>query len=247
MMIGGGPKTEVLETVLATLSVAMGGPLIGNGVSYAGLLGGAMLTVGFVSMWKSDRVAAFCNFVIIVLAPAAVLMITEHSLLYPRYFLIPVAFGLLVISEALSRWWSAGRPGRMATLIVCIAYLVGNVWWNVLLLNHGRGDYSHALQWMVEQKEGSSATISSDHDLRNGLMVSYYASRDQLPLQYVAEPAIPREGTDWKIRHTFIGDKPPPQVVTDPSGVAYRLKATFTHHGLTGWNWWVYQRVGRGG
>jgi hypothetical protein len=184
--------------------------------------------------------------VIIFLAPAAVLAATGANFLYPRYFLVPAAFGLLVVSDAISFWPRLGAAGRIAQVAFLAVYLALNGWENVRLVNHGRGDYSRALMWMAAQSPDGVAAVSSDFDFRNQTLYDYFAPRlglDGVRLRYVGHPALPPEGTDWLIRHNFEGDRPFPEFVNDGYGHAYRLERVFRHQSLSGWNWWVYRRV----
>jgi len=248
MGIGGGPETSVISAIISTLSIIAGGPQFGDGALVAALLMTLLLGFGFVRLWQKDKATATCYVTIIILAPAAVLMMTGHSLIYPRYFLVPVAFALLLISHTIASWRHAGCIGRTGQVAIIGAYLVGNLWWTARLLDHGRGDYSQALAWIATQVQEGPATVSSDHDFRNGMIFEYYAARlwsSGSPLRYVAQQSVPQQGTDWLILHDFEGDPPFPEIVTDRAGNQYRLERTYRHHSLTGWNWWIYRRAKR--
>ena len=244
MAIGGGPETTVASAVISTLSIIAGGPLYDDGALIAALLVLIMLGIGFVRLWQYDRAMAACYATIIFVAPASVLFVTGHQLIYPRYFLIPVAFALLLIGNALAGLWTSRWVERSIPIGLIVVFLIGNGWWTALLLIHGRGDYSHAMTWMA-QNGNNPATISSDHDFRNGLMFAYFSTQlwpTDPPLQYVDQSTVPSQGTDWVIRHNFEGDPPHPKFITDSFGNGYRLERTFRHQSLTGWNWWIYRR-----
>ena len=244
MAIGGGPETTVASAVISTLSILAGGPLYDDGAFIAALIVLILLGIGFVRVWQIDRATAACYSTIILLAPAAVLYVTRHQLIYPRYFLIPVAFALLLIGNALASLWKSRTTGQLISIGLIVIFLAGNGWWTALLLNHGRGDYSHAMSWMA-QTGNNPATVSSDHDFRNGYLFAYFSTRlwpTDPPLQYVDQRTVPPQGTDWVIRHNFDGDPPHPKFITDSFGNGYRLERTFLHHSLSGWNWWIYKR-----
>ncbi len=244
MAIGGGPETTVASAAISTLSIVAGGPLYDDGALIAALIVLILLGVGFVRLWKSDRAMAACYLTIIFLAPAFVLFVTGHQLIYPRYFLIPVAFALLLIGYVLADIWSTRWSRRTIPIGLIVIFLTGNGWWTALLLNHGRGEYSHAMTWM-EQNGNAPATVSSDHDFRNGLMFEFFSTQlwpTDPPLLYVDQRSLPPQGTDWFIRHNFEADPPHPKFITDSYGNPYRLERTFRHQSLTGWNWWIYRR-----
>ena len=269
MAIGGGNETTLFEVLISTLSLLVGGPQFGDGALAAGGLAMLLTACALASlrdnclpdaphgkkMWpatsNANRNRTACLAVIILLAPAGVLLTTGHGVLYPRYFVIPAAFALLTLSEWFARWWRAGGVSRGIVAVLVTAYLIGNGWWTVRLFDHGRGDYSAALRWMAGQSHAmpqgtDSVTVGSDHDFRNKLLVDYLLPRlgpTAGPLRYVSQPEIPPAGTDWFIRHNFEGDAPFPDSLIGPAGKTYRLERVFTHHSLTGWNWWVYRRA----
>ena len=244
IVIGGGPETTVVSAVISTLSIIAGGPLYDDGALIAAVVVLILLGIGFVRLWQTDQAMAACYLTIIFLAPASVLFVTGHQLIYPRYFLIPVAFALLLIGNALAGLWGSRWAGRTIPIALIVIFLIGNGWWTALLLNHGRGDYSQAMTWMA-QNGNNPATVSSDHDFRNGLMFGYFSAQlwpNDPPLLYVDQRTVPPQGTDWIIRHNFEGDPPHPKFITDSYGNSYRLERTFRHQSLTGWNWWIYRR-----
>ena len=254
MAIGGGPESNVVTEVTSTMSIATGGPLGGAGsLAAAGVLL-AVLGTCFYQVGRVDRATAFCYLSIIVLVPAFVLAVTLGLLtnsrveICPRYFLIPIAFALLLICEAIPRWWNSGKFGRTCQVgFICI-YVTGNCWWTAGLLNHGRGDYSNALQWMAKNGTDSQMTLSTDHDFRNRMLFEYYTERlwpGGSPLKYVDRTSRSMGGTDWVILHNFNDQPANPNPITDASGNQYELKGTWLHHSLTGWNWWVYRKTTR--
>jgi hypothetical protein len=246
MAIGGGPETDLFAAVISTLSLIAGGPLTGDGTLVAALSVLILIGVGLVELWRQDRAVCVCYLTIIVLAPAAVLMLTGHALIYPRYFLAPVSFALLAIGQGVSRWWRASATGRIGLISVLAVSAALNGWWTIRLLDHGRGDYLQALKWLTSQVPDGPIVVSSDHDFRNGMIVSYYAPRlgpSASRWQYVEQRFLPPEGTPWVLLHDFEGDAPYPDVVTDRYGKPYRLERAFRHQSLSGYNWWVYRRA----
>lgn len=246
MAIGGGPEFTLLDAVISTLSLIAGGPLSGDISLFVAMAVLLMMIVGMISVWQHDRLQAICYAAIILLGPAAVLIVTGHALIYPRYFLIPASFALLVISSGLVRWWQASRGGRIGVVILLGGYLFFNGWWIVDLLNHGRGDYSQALRWMASEDSQGPITVSSDHDFRNGFIVDYYGSRlgpDVGRVRYVEQRSIPPEGTMWVIVHNFENDPPPPEIINGHRGQRYQQEKVFRSHSLSGYNWWLYRRV----
>ena len=247
MAIGGGPETTVMSALISTLSLVAGGPLYDDGALICALLTLILLATGLLHVWRTDRALACSYFTTIVAAPALVLVLTGHQLIYPRYFLVPIAVSLLVFGDLFAYWWRTTRvPGHISVVTLLALFLMGNPMWTRDLFDHGRGDYSQAMRWMASHSSDLPASVSSDHDFRNGLMFAYYSNRiwpSPPPLQYRDQRSLQGAATDWVIRHNFEGDPPFPSRLSDPSGHSYELERVFAHHSLTGWNWWIYRRV----
>jgi hypothetical protein len=245
MEIGGGRDTTWLSAIAATLSLVAGGPQRGAGASIAASLVAIVLAVAWWREWRRDRAIAATYLAIILLAPATVLLLSGHPLVYPRYFLVPIAFALLVISDWIAGWWSSSRPWRAAVTAVGLLYLVGNGQWTARLLDHGRGDYSRAILWMASRGPDRDQTVGGNHGFRNGMVFDYYGPRlgsAASRLRYLEPRDVPRQGTDWKIVQDFEGDDAPPDAIRDRYGNAYHRDRVFRHHRLTGYNWWLYRR-----
>lgn len=246
MIIGGGPETTMFIAISSSLSIFLGGPLAGDICLIAALVAALTLIAGLVSAFKTDLATAAFYLTTVFITPTAVLIVTGHSLVYPRYFTVSIAFALLMISEMASRWWMSGGWRRSTVIAFFGAYLLGNVWWDLLILDHGRGDYAHAIRWMSAHHPDGPATVSGDHDFRHGVMLMHHSSHyppGKFPLKYLGGRSIPAEGTDWLFLHNFDGDALRPDTVVAAHGVEYRLERIFHHHGMAGWNLWVYKRV----
>lgn len=245
MAIGGGPETTLTSALISTLSLMVGGPLYDDGALVAAVVSVILCSAGIVHLWSTDRRLACSYLTTTIAAPAAVLLMTGHQLIYPRYFLVSIAFGLLVLGDLTAHWWRTSRMlGRSGLVCLFGLFLLCNANWVLALLNHGRGDYSNAMRWMANRSEQLPSSVSSDHDFRNGLIFAYYSDRlwsSEPPLRYGDQQSLRGRPTDWVIRHNFDGDPPFPTTISDPGGNAYRLERTFLHHSLTGWNWWIYR------
>lgn len=245
MGIGGGNPTSPFAAIMTTLSMIAGGPISDDGALVMALIVALVLFYSLLLLWLSDAATALCMWTTIIIAPAAVLLLTGHSIVYPRYFLIPIAFALLLVSDRFAYWWRSGGFNRAIVVLLLIVAGIGNSAWTASLLDHGRGNYSATLQWMAQRSQNQSATIGSDHDFRNGMVIGYYLNRlwpGDPPLRYVPLPQFPPQGTDWLIRHNFEGDPPFDRQQIDPFGNRYQLERIDQNRSLTGWNWWIFRR-----
>jgi len=248
MSIGGGPETSTLAAISTTVSMVGGGPLSGDVALVVGIVLVLLLVYGLAVQWQTDAAATMCLSITIFIVPAAALALTGHSIIYPRYFLIPIVFALLVISDTLAHWWRCGGSHRPFVLLMLVAVGIGNGLWTWSLLDHGRGNYSATIRWMAHNSDRTLSTIASDHDFRNGMVIDYYLKRlwsVDPPLRYISHAEFPPQGTDWLIRHSFEGDPPMNSLQIDPFGNRYQLERTDQNRSVTGWNWWIYRRQPR--
>jgi hypothetical protein len=166
--------------------------------------------------------------------PALILATARPEVVYPRYFLVNVL--LLQFRQ--------GRSGKLVYGAALAAMLAGNAALTVRLLEHGRGGYQAALQYMLARTSGDELTVGSDHDFRNSLVLHYYYRRSgsEKRLVYYPRDEWPATGPEWVLTQNPEPQFSPPKVLRDPSGNAYRLEAVFPYAGLSGWHWAVYQK-----
>jgi hypothetical protein len=109
----------------------------------------------------------------------------------------------------------------------------------------GRGAYLEGLRRIAESSPGGAATVASDNDFRNQMLVDYY--RRFLPagdgIRYVPTAEYPREGADWIIVH-HIGPLPDvPKGIYDRYRNDYALRWVLPYADLSGWHWMIYRRL----
>src|SRR5207342_594187 len=114
----------------------------------------------------------------LLLAPLALLALSYPKDFYPRYFLAAFPFFLLLAARLLCLGWSrAPRGGRALLGIVLAVYFAGNLQRDAFLLAEGRGGYSHAIAYMLQQSPQGPVLVASDHDFRNGMVLAFHAAR----------------------------------------------------------------------
>ena len=126
MEIGGGPEPNIIGTIVSTLSLITGGPLAGYGSLIAATF--VFLTLGFAYFrcWQADRATAARYMTIIVLSGVVVLLKTRHSEIYPRYFLVPVAFAFAAVRQLRRAVAGADCTVRLCQIAFVCVYVVGN-------------------------------------------------------------------------------------------------------------------------
>lgn len=252
VQIGGGPKLALGE-VLGTLSAfSLGFP--GGASSLALVVFPGVVLAGLVLLWRRDRAIAAFYAAGIFVAPAIGLCSSRFVLLYPRYFIVSAALGLVVAGYAVVRLGFSGigpmgrmgPMGCMAAALSLVAFLIGNGVHVGRLLKDGRGQYQAALRYVAEHTPAGAITVSSDSDFRNFGVMDYYkaAVGPTHQLQYFPANRPPPGGLQWIFLHRLDDSTPvPPDALHDAEGRNYQLARVFPHAPLSGWEWYVYRSV----
>lgn len=247
MTVGGGIPAQLAPLLARIFGFSLGLPAWpGLALPYA-VLGAAVLVLGLHEMRRRGDPAWWLFAVTIAGAPIAVIGTLQPEVIAVRYFLIGIAFGLLLIANLLARLYRAGARGRAASGLLLAAFLLGNGVHTARFLEHGRGGFRDALLFMALHSEGPRVSVSSDHDFRNGRVLRFYAR--ELPagkrLAYAARGQLPAGGSAWRVVHAAQRPSQPPRVVTDGAGNRYGLVAEFDHAAISGFYWAVYRNLAR--
>jgi hypothetical protein len=193
LRIGGGTSEPPLAVLGQTASLALGGPVEGGGVLLLAGLAALVLGVELVRRvrryWPNRRSGEprsylWIFFAATTLLPIWVALALDPPFLFPRYFLVSIAFVPLLVASLAS---SLGRPWSAVLLIV---WLSANGYSLLRFAQEGRGRYEDALRFLLEAAEDDVLTVGSDHDLRNGRIVAFYRERmgeEGERLKYVSE------------------------------------------------------------
>jgi hypothetical protein len=253
MSIGAGNPSPLLVTLVATLSLAAGGPQYGPAAVAAAAAMTVLVGVSLVFEFRANRLRGILYVVAIVLAPGFVLAVTQHQFIYPRYFIVPMIFAYVAVGTLLARWFRSGHFGQAAATVLLTGYLACNFTPVMRLISHGRAEFSEAMRWMAENTAGAEVALASDHDFRNSMVAFYHAGRtgqtygdNDKKLSYIGQEQYPPQGAEWFLRHSFDGDVAPPDRFTDPNGNMFELVKVFPARSISGWTWWLYRRLSKG-
>jgi hypothetical protein len=245
LTLGGGEPRPTGELAVGVLSLFGGGPDSGPAAWLVAALVAVALGLALAEEFRSgsDLWVPFAG--VVGIAPLLLFAVARPRGLYERYFLLAVAFGLILSARWIGRIWARGPAGKAACALLLALFTIGNGIHTARLIRLGRGHYGEALQWMLDESRTRPAGIASDHDFRNGLVYSYYKRWTSAPrdLDYHMENQLPREGTEWFLRHDLRTDQEPPPTVHDRNGNSYRLARVFPYAGLSGWRWAVYRNA----
>jgi hypothetical protein len=250
MTPGGGGPFSSLSVTLDVLSLAIGGSDSGALRLAAGLTAAVLVLAGLRWLRKSGDTLWVLYGVAMVAFPSFLLVVARPPFFFPRYFLIPIALFQLLLAFLLARMWhEGGRAGRAAVLGALLLIATANAARFAEFWALGRGHYREAVFMMASEESPRPATVGSDHDFHNGMLVDYYVRL--LPtgreLRYADRDERPPGGWDWWILHTLEpGGEPLPRL-RRTGGTEYRIVKSFRSSRLSGFTWHVYrQRPGPG-
>lgn len=244
---GIGPERKFLGVIVETLSFTGGGPPSGTLATAAAVLVAACLVASLAWLGKQrDREWVFLGMMSIG-SPLTLILVMQPDYLFPRYFLLSVAFGSYACASFLASWMQRESAVRWAAMLLLAGYLLGNGLRLSLLLEEGRGSYREAVAYMAKETPGKITAVSSMDEFADRFLVEYYGRFLPDGEQIVMAPRkeLPPRGSDWFIRPK-IGEpvKLAPEV-TDRYRNVYVLRKTYPYAGLSGSRWALYQNRDR--
>ena len=243
MANGGGPDEDPWLVAVQSASLAVGGP--GDGWAALAIgLSVAMLVFLALAERLRDRDDRWIVAVLTAMVPALLIAVSDRLEVYPRYFLVTILFGYLLLAEHLARWSRRGMAARIAVSAFLVLSLIGNGWQIARLYRDGRGHGEAVLRLIAEASPPGPITIGSDAPyFRHARLLQYFGRRlgVQGRLQYFAGRPWPEQGAGWVLLHSQSEDWQAESVYRDAHGNAYELVRLFPHAGLSGWQTGVYR------
>jgi hypothetical protein len=244
LAIGGGPLHTLGEQLAAACAYALGLPV---SLAYPALLVALVLAATSLIHLQRNGSDRWIFYAVAILgSPAALLAVTRHELIFERYFLINLAFLLLLASSLLAAGWHSGGWRRFSACLLVAVFLLGNAIHTGRLLRLGRGEYRAALAYIAENSPEREITLGGDHDFRNGTAIAYHSRRlnSDKRFRYLAAGQWPREGPQWLVLHRQTQSTLPSTTLVDPNGNLYRLERSYSYAAMSGWNWFVLRNDG---
>ena len=180
LVLGGGTPEPPLTLLARTGSLSVGGPVAGRGVLLFALLAAVVIVAELgrrvLWFWPHRETTDARSYLWIFFAAAALLPLWVSLALYPpflfpRYFLVSIAFVPLLVASfarSLPRPWPA---------LLLAAWLGANGYSFAGFVEDGRGRYREALRFLLDESAAEVVRVGSDHDLRNGRIVAFYRAR----------------------------------------------------------------------
>ncbi|MCP4003236.1 MAG: hypothetical protein GY725_03480 [bacterium] len=250
LQIGGGPAVSFPGKIAGAASISLGMPLDGPLSWLGAALALGLFAAGLVLLRRSGSRRWIFYGLAVVGFPALALALTRPAYLAPRYFLVSSTFFLLLLAELAAAAYRHSRAGRLACAGALGLFLIANALHVEPLLRYGRGQYLEAMRFMSDTSDGP-IRIGSDHDLRTGKVVRYYAryfSADRAP-QFLGKDDWPEGGTDWFVLEYAVEERArrgrvPPRFFVDGRGHRYELKRGYPSAPLSGVDWFLYRNAG---
>lgn len=240
-MNAGGPILPFFGVISQTLSLTVGGPWAGAGAVTAALATTVVLIAAIVRLRRThDDTWVFYACILFVM-PIALLLGTMRNEIYPRYFVISVAFACILLGQVFAVCWDRGGVTRGTVVVLLLLILIGDSGHIARLVLVGRGRYFAALDDIVTATKSPEVRIGSDFDFRNRMLVGFYARMFNRPIIYFDKKDWPDDGPEWYLAQDLDPDGHFPAEVT-VSGHTYALQNEYPYAGLSGWRWGVYRR-----
>jgi hypothetical protein len=247
--IGGGPIYSTWEVVCRAASLTLGfpeGPLWG---ALALVCVAAVIAAGTLYLYREKSAHWIFFPVALLLAPFLLIVVTQPTYIYFRYFIVCIPFFYLLLGFlAAKSYRSASQPGRWMLVLIMVFFFLAQAQRIVPLLRLGRGNYLAAVQHIASNSEENTIRIGSDHDFRNKVLLAFYTTFLPQPgrLYYIDQPDWKRATPDWIITHSQNRTYRPPKHLSIPDVGKYRLAKEYRFAGISGCTWFLFRLEKKG-
>ncbi|HUF46528.1 MAG TPA: glycosyltransferase family 39 protein [Vicinamibacterales bacterium] len=180
LQFGGGPPLDVVGLLLDLAALSIGAPLGHAWTAWLAVAGGAAVLASLaVRVIGRNRDVgststihlAWVFYASILVVPVATAVFIRPPFLFPRYFLVSLAFVPLLVAGARAR---VAAPVFRA-VIVAMLVLHAASW--VSFWRDGRGHYAAALTSLLAAVPQGAVTVGADHAFRTPVVVDFHARR----------------------------------------------------------------------
>ena len=251
-VVGGGPPWTWREILDGSLAWTLGYPI--HTVPPLVVAGACVALV----IWDTRRLWAEGSdeglfYVGTILGPVVLMTALSPPYLFPRYFLVPLLFLLVVAGRRTAALARSSARGRWAVITVVLLFVTGNAIHVTRNFQERHGNHSAVVRLLAASAPASDVTVTSwSLDQWTQLPLAFYASRLGLSdrIEYIPRAELTRRAAtappiDWVTEITPPCDAQPPRRRSLPSdGRTYVLTGSFPVCGPSGMSWYVYSRSG---
>ena len=246
--IGGGPPWTWRSLGDQSLAWTFGYPVSVVPTWLAAGAAGALVVWDARQLWRegSDEGLFFGG---TIFGPPILVAALSPPWLFPRYFLVPLLFLLLVAARSLARLWERPVWGRPTAAVILLLFLAGNVRQVVPFSQYGRGLASQAIRTLVDSRPSGEIFVTGQPvDLWSSLPITFYEHVLGLGdrLHYVARADLREPGRpahmEWLIVQGLTGEAGPAAAMTLAGDGQFVLAHAYPQYGPSGMVWWLYRR-----
>lgn len=245
MVIGGGPIYEKWDVISRASVLLLGLPKVPGFFGMAVLSVLILVALGANSLRQEHDTQWPFFPTLLLVSPALLIILTNPKYLYFRYFIVCFPFFYLLLSHLVCKWYRSCPVRWRWVLIVAMAMLIAGQTQRVYpLLKFGRGSYAAALTRISESSASGIVRVGSDHDFRNRVLFDFYTPliRSKSMLVYVEQRSWLLKPPDWILTHSQDLSYQPPKELAVTNVGRYRLIDEYRFSGISGWNWFLFQR-----
>jgi hypothetical protein len=203
-----------------------------------------ILGAGLRLLWRERTGSAVFFGGVILFFPIVLAVVRNAETVFIRYFILSMAFLLILASFELAALWHRGAAGKRICGLLLGVYLAANGWHIAELLKYGRGHYEEAIRYMAGHSHGPLITIDSDNDFQVPLMLDYYAAAmEGRQVEYRLRKSSPW-GAEWLVcqKDSLEDPAPPHSRFAESAGFQYELVRICPTAPLSGLRWYLYQK-----
>lgn len=248
---GGGVATGSLIADFGTaLAWMLGAPVHPAAQLVGCVLAVVLLDAGLRRAARDDRALAIFLAGAIVVFPLALAITRGSPILYTRHFLVPIAFGTLLLGFELGALWERGRGGRWLAAAALIVFAIANGAHLRELFVLGRGENAAVIRYLVDRSPaGETITVGADDDFRIQHVVEFHRAGVYGGERVEFQPHASWQGAGpaWLIANRDSYEPPLPRAeqIFDPEGRRFDFVQAFPAAPLAGLHWFVYRNANR--
>ena len=254
LQFGGGPKYDTLLILTGSWSLLLGVVTPGWVRVFCGVA--AILLTAFTLRihWNREEQAEQSSqswkflLLFLLLIPLLRIMI-PGTLLYTRYFLLQIAFALMLLCIVGGYFLETSSAVQKAKLKNSFYLAIGlvvllNLYSCIRLATHGRGDYRESLQAMTSEAGAQPTTIGLTNEILDGPIIKFFRSTKSLENRQIQISPL-EDQPDWIIVNKIINNAAWHEPIADSIdnfGTNYELQFVHETSYLSGFQWNCYKR-----
>ena len=178
---GTGTLRSYWDVSFSTLSLLFGGPVmtpanVDQTIACFQIAAATFCILAIALLWswrtRDEYRELFAG--TIVVAPLTVFFILQPRVLFPRYFLVPLFFALLLTAYSLAELLHRRRGALLLVIPLLAVYIAGQSRHLYRLLTSGRGGFQQAAALLAERTPGETVYAGANQPYRVGLPLEYF-------------------------------------------------------------------------